>query len=785
VTLVVSWLVFPLLAGGLALGCGALVARAAGTRLPAVLRAPLGLATIVVASQVTTYWGATARLATPLVVALAVAGFAVSERRKPIRVDWPAAATALGVFGVYAAPVVLAGTATFLGYTLLGDDSVHFVLVDWVMKHGHQLHGLAPSSYHATLAGYYSTAYPLGAHTALGALRPLVGQDVAWVYQPFLAFVAAMLSLSLYALLSHAIAARWMRALAAFLAAQPALVYAFALEGSVKELGTVFVLALVAALGAEWVRSDGGVRGVVPLAVAAAAGVALLNVSVLPWIGPLLVFVVVARLWRRPAAGWRPVGLEAGAFVAITAALSYPSLAVSRSFVKTTNSSLTGGGQLGNLLGPLNNWQVFGIWPAGDFRLRLTPHPALTHVLIGVEIGALVLGLVWAVRRGPSWPLALLAASAIATAYLTARGSPWSDAKTLMIASPAVVLAAMLGPAALWELGRRRAAVVLIAAIGFGILWSNALAYHDAYLAPRGRLSELASIGTRFAGQGPALYVDFEEFSKHFLRGIDPTGAGEAWQDDPRAVIVSGPPRPFGSTADIDQLAAPYLQRYRTLVLRRSGSASRPPSNFRLVAGTPHYEVWRRVSGSLARHLSLGSQLQPGAAAPCNAVRELAGHGSRLAFVPRPALPALTTAQMRHPAAWRPSGPGTLKPSGPGTATGSLSVPRAARYSVWLEGSFSRGVTVLVDGHRVGSVRRQLGPQGQQVPAGRVDLTAGAHTLALERAAGGPAPGNGAAETIGAVVLDPAEDTRAVRTVPAGSWRTLCGENLDWVEAVG
>src|SRR4051812_18320524 len=93
--LVVAWLLFPLLTGLIALGCGLLVDRGAGTRLPGVLLAPLGLATIVVASQVTTHWGATARLATPLVLVLAVAGYALSAWRVRAGVDTPAAATAL------------------------------------------------------------------------------------------------------------------------------------------------------------------------------------------------------------------------------------------------------------------------------------------------------------------------------------------------------------------------------------------------------------------------------------------------------------------------------------------------------------------------------------------------------------------------------------------------------------------------------------------------------------------------------------------------------------------
>src|SRR5439155_16001458 len=109
--------------------------------------------------------------------------------------------------------------ATFLGYTLLGDTSIHFSLIDWVMNHGHSAVPQGPpSSYHAALASYIATAYPLGAHTALGALRPLVGQDVAWLFQPYIALLATLIALCIYEILRRAIEQCWLRALGAFAA---------------------------------------------------------------------------------------------------------------------------------------------------------------------------------------------------------------------------------------------------------------------------------------------------------------------------------------------------------------------------------------------------------------------------------------------------------------------------------------------------------------------------------------------------------------------------------------
>src|SRR4051812_45251777 len=96
------------------------VVRASDVRVPGVLVLPLGLALIVVVSQIATYWDLTAELATPLVVAIALPGLLTClPRLRAVRVDRWALGAAAGVFAVFAAPVALSGEATFAGYTLL------------------------------------------------------------------------------------------------------------------------------------------------------------------------------------------------------------------------------------------------------------------------------------------------------------------------------------------------------------------------------------------------------------------------------------------------------------------------------------------------------------------------------------------------------------------------------------------------------------------------------------------------------------------------------------------
>src|SRR2546426_8764197 len=147
----VAWVAYPVVLALLCAGNGLLVDLLSGRRLPGALVLPAGLAAIVVVGEFTTATDATAELTVPVLLFLAVLGAGLSLPWRFGRPDlWPPAA-ALGVFCVFAAPVVLSGSPTFAGYIKLDDTATWFALTDRVMEHGHSLAGLEPSSYRATL----------------------------------------------------------------------------------------------------------------------------------------------------------------------------------------------------------------------------------------------------------------------------------------------------------------------------------------------------------------------------------------------------------------------------------------------------------------------------------------------------------------------------------------------------------------------------------------------------------------------------------------------------------
>src|SRR5262249_43102351 len=141
---------------------------------------------------------------------------------------------------------------------------------------------------------YLGSDYPVGGLVPLMAGDRLIPGDLAWLYQPYLAVLAAMLALSLYALAEPAIPARPLRMLAATVAAMPASLVGHVLWGGFKEPAAAFLLALLAALVAPTLAARWSVRRTLPAAVAASAIIAVLSVGGAVWLLPLLAGIAIA-----------------------------------------------------------------------------------------------------------------------------------------------------------------------------------------------------------------------------------------------------------------------------------------------------------------------------------------------------------------------------------------------------------------------------------------------------------------------------------------------------------
>jgi hypothetical protein len=786
-TLFIAWFLFPLVLTALALGSGLLVERIAGIDIPGVLLPAVGFALIIVVAQFFTLDGGLAELTAPVTVALAVVGFGLSLPALQRGIAWWAVAAAVAVFAVYAAPIVLSGQATFAGYIKLDDTATWMTLTDRVMEHGRSLSGLPPSTYEATLDFNLASGYPVGVFLPLGVGRALVGQDVAWLVQPYMAYMGALLALGAWSITEPLLKSPWLRAMAAFLAAQSTLLFGYYLWGGIKEMAAAAFVVSIAGMAAFAIREWQSPRPLVPLAIMSAALIGILSGGGGVWLAPILVVVLIVFIRTLDE---RAVALRAVIFAAAVVVMCLPVI-LPGGLLPPTSSPLTSETALGNLYHPLNGFQLFGVWPTGDFRLD-PKDLTTTYILIAVVGLAALLGVALAIRAR-SWAIVMYVGGAmVASLTIFIIGSPWVGGKALATASPAIPLAAAAGGAALFARGRHIEGGILIAVIGVGVLWSNALAYRDVNLAPRAQLAELQKIGGIIGDTGPTLMTEYQPYGvRHFLRDAAPEGASELRRR--KVPLLSGKALEKGFAADVDRFQLGGILTYRTLVLRRGPGGSRPPSPYHLVYEGKYYDVWQRPANAtrfVISHLGLGTETDPAGVPKCSEVRHLArqaGPSGTLAAVSRAPVVAIPLTGSKHPAAWSsPQYQSALVPRTPGTLTARVQIPQSGDWEIYLGGSIRPEVDLSIDGEHVSSVRAFLNNAGEYVPFGDPNLTAGAHTISFTFHGSDLHPGSGGTpDPIGPLALtdQDAADTKLSYFSPSQAGE-LCGRPWDWIEAV-
>ncbi|MCO5315811.1 MAG: hypothetical protein M9938_06595 [Solirubrobacterales bacterium] len=796
-----------------------------GRTLPGPLLLPAGFAVLTVVGGLITCFSGLAPLTTPVSTVLAVAGgiaaFTIGPRKSGredgsrglSRTGIAAAAVAFLVLLVYGAPVLASGEPGFAGYIKLDDTSTWLAFTDHVLAHGHSVAGLAPSSYEATVQINLSAGYPVGAFIPLAVGGQLAGVDPAWAFQPYLALMAALMALVFFELCRPALPNVWWRAGAALVATQAPLLVGYAWWGGIKEVATALLAALLAAGLALLLPDRSGpgegndpapepagllLRRVVPLpAVAGAALIGVMGVGGAPWIlGLLAGGAVLAGFTFR---GLPPTRyLVAGLILAIgILVLGLPTVFASGQLFSPSQGPLTSGEEMGNLVAPLKLAQYAGPWPVGDFRL--TPGSGLlTAVLVAATLVAAGFGILGAIRSRAGGLLLAAGGTAAGSLVVWLVGSPWIQGKALATGTASFLLLATVGIAALlgggFPNGRLRAAGAVLLIVPVGVLASNALAYSHSWLSPHAQMAELERIGRQFAGQGPALMTEYQPYGvRHFLRELDAEGASELRRRQiPR---LGGGLAEKGEWSDTDQLALDPgdegVFTYRTLVLRRNPDQSRPPSPYRLVWRGRYYEVWQRPvdfdPASIVAHQPLGEGHQPSAIPDCDQVRALAGQagpGGEVVAVGR--RPNATAELTEYPPGWVPDpAAGTLTPLSDGTATGTVVVPAAGRYRVWLGGSVRGRAEVRIGGVSAGSVRGVLNNNGQYMELEELDLAAGpaAVTVTYERAGALRPATRDYPFGFGPVVIQPVGEPQLIR-LPADRAEQLCGKRLDWIEAV-
>jgi hypothetical protein len=814
---VLTTLVYPVVLALLCVGAGLLVDRASGGILPGMLLPAVGAAALIAVSQLSTYVVPLAPATPYLLVAVALAGMAFGrDSLLAFAKAWRASSWQLLVgplaYALALAPVLGAGRPTFSSYMALADSAVHMLGANYLLGHGQDYSHLdLHNSYGATLHAYYASSYPSGADTLFGASARLLGLPLTWAFQPFTAFMLATATGPAWVLARRVGLERAWAAFAALTISLPALVYAYELIGSVKEIVALPLILVLGALAVEHRRwLWGGARAAIPFALTVAAGVGVLGVAFGAWalaaalvlaVAAIVKFVRATRA-RGPLVEWDPVGsrqaaqerkwlrdlLLAGTVVLLLAA--WPtwtdisgSVHVAQAIASTANP--------GNLHTSLRPSQLLGVWLGGSYKLLPTGVAlTLTSVLVAFVSALALLGFGKAVRSGwyalAGWFASMLAVWLLLVGYATT----WADAKTLMLTSPAVLLMAWAGIAALRASPLRLGAPLVAFVLVGGVLVSDALQYHESNLAPTARYEELASLDTRFAGRGPALFTDFDEYALYELRDLDILGPDFAHPAPPLAGASGG----YGLPVTLDAIAPSKLLAYPLILTRRDPTVARPPAVYRLLWQGTYYQVWGRRPG--ARPAKVHVTLSGLPRAHClDVVRRLGvearhSRARRLFAALSPQLVAVPIPRLRffRPPGWDRARSGILMHR-PGTLRIAFRLPHGGAWLLWLKGEVMRPLGVAVDGHPLGSLGDQLGGNSlvpntlSPLPA---QLSVGPHVLTIARPGAGLAPGDGGAALLTSIFLTPSgpRGEPALRAVSPAHLRQLCSRPLQWVELV-
>ena len=298
-SLAAAWLLFPAVLLAVSAGLGLAVDWIVGRHLPGTLILPLGMAGAIAVARLVTSADATAELALPLLVLVAVAGLVLGRERLAATWSERHALVAAGlVFVVVGAPAYMSLEPTFLGYLQLPDTGHQLSIASFTPDGGTDYEKLEPSSYRDVLAKYIGTEYPIAPQATLGVLAPLgAGLDIAWLYHPFLAVLLAMGALSIYTLAS-AVTSRLLRAGVAFAGASSALVYSFALQGSIKEVAALAMLLATTAAAADLITEKRPARGLFAVLLPAVAMLGSLGPAAGAYLAPVLAVVVLVAVVR-------------------------------------------------------------------------------------------------------------------------------------------------------------------------------------------------------------------------------------------------------------------------------------------------------------------------------------------------------------------------------------------------------------------------------------------------------------------------------------------------------
>ena len=714
------------------------------------------------------------------------AGDRLGSRPRAWREGLPVALVVLVVLSI---PFAVSGRWGLLGVGFNNDLGLHLAWAEWLRS------GFGPAP---------DPGYPLGPHGLAVAVAAVPGLDLGQAFLGEIVAIGLMTGLTALGALRAMTVGR--RTIAATLVAVSYLGASYYAQGAFKELAEALLFLAFAIWLTEFAQLPGRWRdrllfALPPLALAAGiffsysfAGVAWPVVTLVLW--SLTVPAVRAalrprallRFLLRPLTLITIVGLAA---IAVLVTVVGP-FGFASSFNKVAGT---------NTYGPVSPIEALGIWPAANYRLDAVGGADLPGLAGAIAVLALLVGVAWWVnRREIAIPIALGSGALLYLASLPTSGD-YAQAKALIIMAPLAMLVIVRPLLEEFPRSGRRGrgrrslpavpptappapplriawAVLAVAFIG-GAVYSSFLALRDAPVGPPGHGSELKAFLPTLHGK-PVLYAGQDRYAAYELLGAD-THVPLVEFPDPE--VSPNPEKPFDtgdaySPIDFDSFSRGTLDRFPYVITGRAAWNSQAPPNFRRVASTPSYVLWKRTGPTPEHRNVLLEGTEAGAHAGCASpeVRILLANRGRASLFPG--------AVIGPKQAWDK---GSVLGTGSETSQSlrlspgawNLSIQYFSPFDLTLTApGFSENLKAALDGQRPNTI--SLGNNGQYWPAGRYESrgdrtrftisTAGASWLQSLTGYDGKA-------YLGELVAVPAKPHRIVPLSRA------CNSWVDWYEA--
>jgi hypothetical protein len=699
----------------------------------------------------------------------------------------PVAAVVLLVLAI---PFAVSGHWGLLGVGFNNDLGLHLAWAEWLRS------GFGPAP---------DPGYPLGPHGLAVAIAAVPGIGLGQAFLGEIVAIGVLTGLTALGALRDLNPLR--RTIAAAMVAVPYLAASYYAQAAFKETAEALLVLAFAiylmrpgALPSSW--RERLLFALPPLALAGGiffsysfAGIAwpaailILWSLTLPPVRGALRPRALLRFLTRPQTLAVLIALAA---VAVLVTVAGP-FGFASSFNKVAGS---------NTYGPVSPLEALGIWPAANYRLDAAGGANLPGLAGAIAILALLAGVAWWVnRREATIPIALGAGALLYLASLPTSGD-YAQAKALMIIAPLAMLV-IIRPL-LWEFpwpgsrGRTRRslhdsategpppapplriawAVLAVAFIG-GAVYSSFLALRDAPVGPPGHGAELKAFLPILHGQ-PVLYAGQDRYAAYELLGADTHVPLVEFPDD---AVTPNPEKPFDtgdaySPIDFDSFSRATLDRFPYVITSRAAWNSQAPPNFKRIAKTADYVLWKRTGPTPEHRHVLLEGTEAGAFAGCASpeIRILLANRGRAGLFPG--------AVIGQKEGWEE---GSVLGTGSQTSqslrlppgTWDLSLQYFSPFDLTLSApGFEEPLKAALDGQRPNTI--SLGNNGQFWPAGRYRSRGGRvrFTVTTPEATWlqGLSSYDGKAY-LGELVAVPAKPHR---TVPLSQ---ACNKWVDWYEA--